>query len=478
MADDDNASNGRGLLSVGQVAELLNLHPSTVYQKVAEGRIPFTRIGRAVRFDRRVIENWVQRNTIKENPAAGLFLKHDVTLDAFDRQFLKGGSTVSARGLRYWNYGIGGIFNRKTAKGHDRWYMQYKDVDGRWRQEVISHAMTRADAVVALQVKVRDVFNRVHNLKPKHKRIGFPEFSEMYLKDYSKTNKVSWRTDVGALKILDRFFGRFSMDEIGGQLIEQYKTWRLAHFSVTKTTVNRDLALLRKMLNLAVDWGYLDETKVPRFKFYPEKDNLKERILTLDEERRLLKISPPRLRSMIIVALNTGMRLGEILGLRWSQVDLSSARIRVERTKSGRIRFIDMNEVLIKELLRLREGSGGSEFVFSNPGTGRPYVDAGSAWPTACRRAEIKGLRFHDLRHTFATRLVEHGVDLITVKDLLGHSTVEITQRYTHPNQDLKKKAVAALAADVRADESLLNIYDGKLPSDEKKRLSGLISMN
>jgi len=89
-----------------------------------------------------------------------------------------------------------------------------------------------------------------------------------------------------------------------------------------------------------------------------------------------------------------------------------------------------------------------------------------------------KGLRFHDLRHTFATRLIEHGVNLITVKELRGHSSVEITQRYTHPNETLKKDAVAALVAPAPADESLLNIYDGKSAPDEKKRLSDLCSTN
>jgi integrase len=247
---------------------------------------------------------------------------------------------------------------------------------------------------------------------------------------------------------------------------------------VTKTTVNRDLALLRRMLSLAVEWGYLDEARMPKFRFYPEKDNLKERILTQEEEQRLLAVCPPRLRSMIIVALNTGMRLGEILGLRWNQVDLTSGRIRVERTKSGRIRYVDINKVLIAEFRGLREGRGRSEFVFTSPITGQPFVDAGSAWATACRRASIKGLRFHDLRHTFATRLIEHGVNLITVKDLLGHSSVEITQRYTHPNESLKKEAVAALVPTAPADESLLNIYDGKSALDEKKRLSDLRSMN
>ncbi len=356
--------------------------------------------------------------------------------------------------------------------------MQFKDVDGRWRQRVISHALTRAQAVVALQAKVREVFENVHNVKPKTKRIGFTEFSKMYLDDYAKVNKRSWRTDVGAMKNLDRYFGRFSLDEIDGHRLEKYKTWRIVNYPVTKTTVNRDMALLRRMLSLAVEWGYLDEARMPKFRFYPEKDNLKERILTQQEEQRLLEVCPPRLKSMIIVALNTGMRLGEILGLRWNQVDLASARIRVERTKSGRIRYVDMNEVLIAEILRLRKGRGKSEFVLTSPVTDKPFVDAGSAWGTACRRAGIKGLRFHDLRHTFATRLIERGVNLITVKDLLGHSSVEITQRYTHPNEALKKEAVAALVAPDPADESLLNIYDGKSAPDERVTLSDLNSVS
>ena len=174
MANADTSID-RGLLSVGQVAAYLNLHPTTIYQKVAEGGIPCTRIGRAVRFDRRAIGDWLERRTIKENPATELFIRHDVSLEAFDKQFLRGGSTVSKKDSRYWNYGIGGIFNRKTAGGHDRWYLQYKDESGKWRQKVVSHAQTRAQAVVALQAKVREVFEQVHNVKPKTKRIGFAE---------------------------------------------------------------------------------------------------------------------------------------------------------------------------------------------------------------------------------------------------------------------------------------------------------------
>jgi excisionase family DNA binding protein len=173
MANPD-ASVDRGLLSVGQVAELLNLHPTTIYQKVTEGSIPHTRIGRAVRFDRRMIDDWLDRRAVKENPATELFISHDVSLEAFDKQFLKGGSTVGKITSRYWNYGIGGVFCRTTAGGHDRWYLQYKDERGKWRQEVVSHAQTRAEAAVALQAKVREVFEQVHHVKPRKRGSGSP----------------------------------------------------------------------------------------------------------------------------------------------------------------------------------------------------------------------------------------------------------------------------------------------------------------
>jgi excisionase family DNA binding protein len=246
-----NASYSEGLLSVREVAEILRLHPQTVYLKVAQGEIPSTRIGRAVRFDRRQIDDWLDRRAIKETPLTELVISHDVSLEAFDKQFLRGGSTVGKKNSRYWNYGIGGVFSRTTAGGHDRWYLQYKDESGKWQQKVVSQALNRAQAVVALQAKVREVFEQVHHVRPRTKRIGFSEYSKMYLDDYAKVNKRSWRTDVGAMKILDKYFGRLTLDEIDGHRLELYKNWRLGNYPVTKTTVNRDLALLRRMLSLA-----------------------------------------------------------------------------------------------------------------------------------------------------------------------------------------------------------------------------------
>ena len=151
------------------------------------------------------------------------------------------------------------------------------------------------------------------------------------------------------------------------------------------------------------------------------------------------------MRSILTVALNTGMRRGEILNLRWDHVDFDNRLIKVEKTKSGCIRYIPINAELLKTFKNLRVNDNKSESVFVNPETGKPFKDVKRAFKGACRRAGISGFRLHDCRHTFGSRLVEKGVDLITVKELLGHSTVKVTERYTHSSKDSKKRAVETL---------------------------------
>ena len=185
--------------------------------------------------------------------------------------------------------------------------------------------------------------------------------------------------------------------------------------------------------------------------------------MTRDEESKLFKTSAPHLRPILTLALHTGMRLGEILGLTWGQVDFKKGLIRVERTKSGLCRLIPINTVLYADL-RAIKGQSNSAFLFRNAMTEKPLGSVKTAFKAACRRAGIIGLRFHDLRHTFASRLIEHGADLITVKELLGHSSVKITERYTHSQSEQKKNAVELLverrAAEAKKSESLLHICD------------------
>ena len=234
-------------------------------------------------------------------------------------------------------------------------------------------------------------------------------------------------------------------------MIERFRKYKLEE-GRTKSTCNRYMALMKTMFNTAIQENYTAGNPVNKVKFYSEKDTLKERILTEAEERKLMETCSDTLKPILIAALNTGMRRAEILNLTWSQVDFKNRRIRVEKTKNNKLRFIPINDILFYELNTLREMDGQSPYLFFNSETGKPYLDMKKGFKAACRRAGIEGLRFHDLRHTFATRLVEKGVDIETVRDLLGHSSIIITQRYTHSNDERKKRAVESLRKTGKSD--------------------------
>jgi len=139
------------------------------------------------------------------------------------------------------------------------------------------------------------------------------------------------------------------------------------------------------------------------------------------------------------------MRRGEILSLKWEQVDLQKKEIRVIQTKTDKPRTVDINSRLFELLMNLKGQGENDSCVFLNPKTGRPYGKLQKSFKTACEKAGIKNLRLHDLRHTFASRLIERGADIIRVKELLGHSTVRITERYLHSSREERKRAVELL---------------------------------
>jgi integrase len=154
------------------------------------------------------------------------------------------------------------------------------------------------------------------------------------------------------------------------------------------------------------------------------------------------------LRNIITVALNTGMRKMEILSLKWDRIDFENNVITLPQTntKSKKMRRIPISSTLRKTLLEQKLMSGGSEFVFPSAGSKNGHLSwLRRSFTTACRRASIQGLRFHDLRHIAATRLVEAGIPLHAVAKLLGHSTVKITERYSHPEGSIQE-AVEILA--------------------------------
>src|SRR5437016_2539097 len=158
-----------------------------------------------------------------------------------------------------------------------------------------------------------------------------------------------------------------------------------------------------------------------------------------------LKDEREHLRSLVTVAIGTGMRRGDQLNLLWEKVDFQRNVIYVPNSKTGKDYSVPMNEDVRNTLLQLRNQSNPAEYVFVNPETNKPYTDVKRSFGTACRFVGIRGLHWHDLRHTFGTRLAEAGCSEATIASLMGHSDPQTTRRYTHATDRAKRAAVEAV---------------------------------
>ncbi|MBI3393781.1 MAG: site-specific integrase [Nitrospirae bacterium] len=248
--------------------------------------------------------------------------------------------------------------------------------------------------------------------------------------------------------IIARFiaeWGDRTLAEVTPAIISQWKTRRLGE--VSAASVNRALAVLRCAFNVTMrEWEWCRDNPVVRVKREKEPPG-RDRWLSAEEEGRVLQAAPPWFREVITFAVNTGMRQGEILSLRWSSVDLFRRTVTVERSKNGEKRTVPINEAvltILKEKSRVR--SLKADLVFhSEAHTAIDPANLRHVFGKALEKAKIEDFRFHDLRHTFATRLVQAGVDMYKVQRLLGHKTPTMTQRYAHHSTESLRDGVEVL---------------------------------
>ena len=317
-------------------------------------------------------------------------------------------------------------------------------VNGRQVRRYNSSWTTRADAEKALAVFLLGL--KEEKAAPKiveARTLG--EAGERYL----ATKEAEGLRSLRCVRLnLDRLLAEFGRETplagITADRVSHYKVMRAMDKTrggkaVSPATVNRELAVVRHLLRLAVEeWGWLD--KVPAVRLLKEPEG-RLRFLTGDEIARLLaacaESQNPQLHAVVVVALNTGMRLGEIMGLVWERVDFSRGVILLERTKSGRRREVPMNEAADAALHAL-PGDKIEGRVFRR-GSIR------TAWENAVERAGLDGFRFHDLRHTFASHMVMRGANLVELRDILGHADLKMTMRYSYLAPEHKRAAVARL---------------------------------
>jgi integrase len=306
----------------------------------------------------------------------------------------------------------------------------------------IRHAQSTGTSNFRQATRIERQFQEELNLRRHQLVEPCPEMivSELWGHFLVEGDCKAWHKD--RMKVVLPHWGATPIGRIHKSMVTDYRRRRHAAKTVTDTTINRDLECLRHILFWAVEEGILTANPLKDLHLTPERRKPRS-ILGLDEEAKLLSAAAPHLRSIIVMSLDTGMRRGEITSEVWEHVDFNRNLLFVSHSKTagGEGREIPFT-ARVHDLLNVERKEEGLLFTFK----GKPIRIIKTAWKAAIRRAGIRYLRFHDLRHTFNSRLMEAGVIQDVRKVLMGHSTGEdINSRYTHVELPAKREAIRKL---------------------------------
>lgn len=326
-----------------------------------------------------------------------------------------------------------------------RWWIDYRTPEGQRRRKLCgTHDSAKTELAKIDLAKKSETFIDP-NASP-----TFKDFAETYLETVS-THKESHDREIRLMKNLVYFFTGSKLSKVKRSRVLEYRKNRLK--SVSPSTVNREIALLRHMFNVAIDQGLVGLNPArggPGMKAFKEQRRM--RYLEMSEietllsaiQARIVKNSSDKLKASarkswqylhaaVVMALHTGMRKGEILGLKWDSVNWEKRMLLLTHTKNGEPRRLPIDTILLHELSEHRARIKNNELVFPSfdrDGNVIPLADVKGSFGRALKDAAIDNFRFHDLRHTFASHFMMGGGNLYTLAKILGHMDIKMTQRY------------------------------------------------
>ena len=325
------------------------------------------------------------------------------------------------------------IYKRNNSKN---WWATWTGADGqRHRKTTGTPNKKQAEALAASWVTSGFMVKNFGQTPD----VPFKNAFIRYAKQQKQNNTKSFFSSTRyRLRTLFKCFHNFNIADISLADIENFMSTRRSVDGVKLQTVQKDVSTLRAILNKAHREGDLD--KVPLF---PKlvKSKPKTRWLTHEEETLLIKNAPPHLALLIQFATNTGGRRGELLNLDWKNVDLQRKQIIFVQTKNGEDRVISLSNKAIDVLKQLEPKASGFVFTYN----GHQIKCVKTSFNTARNKAQLEDVRFHDLRHTFASRLVQGSIPLYEVMKMTGHKSLEMVQRYSHLGPDYQKKSIDVL---------------------------------
>lgn len=269
-------------------------------------------------------------------------------------------------------------------------------------------------------------------------------WTENYLPHAKEYKRSLWR-DEQLYKRIAPEFGHMPMKQITRLQVQQFQR-KISAEKLSPATVNHHLQLMRRLFNLGVEWQLLDRNVLSRIKLLPV-DNCRETFLTEPQIEALvevIKTDDNQLVCMIILfLLSTGARVGEALSVQWDHIDFENAlwKIPASNSKSKRVKHLPLSDSALWALKAVQK-KDDSPFVFASPVTGKAFTGIRRTWYKLRRKAGLpSNIRMHDLRHTFASRLVSAGESLYVVQQMLGHADPRTSQRYAHLSMDVQRRA-------------------------------------
>jgi site-specific recombinase XerD len=347
-----------------------------------------------------------------------------------------------------------GLVLRVTPTGRKSWSLSYRNERGRQQRYTLGTWPTiKLDAARKLAKKklgaVADDTDIAAERRQERQREEAPTVKEFIEGEYGNWMSANLRdADKGDYARFDTCLKSFlnkRLDRITSRQVDAWRAKRL-NDGLSPATVNRDLRPLRKALTMAVKWSLIDEHPLKEYSDLKEPDE--GRVVWLDDDKvKRLRVAmrgkktPDYLRLATVMAMNTGLRKGEMIKLTWSAVDLDGKRltVRAATSKGFKVRYIPLNKKTLRVLRCWRRKHPDATTVFNDLGEFK------KSWNTLRDNAKLGDFRWHDFRHHFASKLVMAGIDLNTVRELLGHSDIRMTLRYAHLAPEHAAAAVEVL---------------------------------
>ena len=387
------------------------------------------------------------------------------------------------KGVWYSDLGSKSLQLYVGSGGKKTWYVYYRRPDDKKSAhfkigdaDLISVADARSMALEFLAALARG--ERPYEKPQIRGKLTFGQFLSDIYEPWLLEHRRSGQATADMLRSSFPGFMDRELECISVGAVEAWRTSERQKKNPKLSTLNRKITALKAALNWALKRGIIDVYPLTRLEMLREDSDHRVRYLSDAERERLFEALEARekalcaeraggnrwrrergedelpelwdqgfvdhLKPMILISLNTGLRRGSLFALRWSDISFDEGilTVRAASSKSGKTIRVPMNRVTRETLRAWREQSGGSELVFPSPKGGGLMDNCNSAWESLLKAAEIDNFRWHDMRHDFASRLVMAGVDLNTVRELLGHADLKMTLRYAHLAPEAKARAV------------------------------------